>query len=159
MRRRGFLIIAALLMLTVLLVLGMGLMSSQSSRYRDMQQLSLATQAHELALSGLEDVRAKLELNPNFPPNPAEDQPFFNYAEDVTNPITSKPLGSYEVAMDFSSNQPPFYLIKITATGTVGPKESPQAQRVLKAELQRQYDALTANRIWRWVSLNDLGGL
>lgn len=159
MRRRGFLLIVSLLLLTILLVLGMGLMNSQTSRYRDLAALSLAVQAHELALSGFEDARSKLELNSNFPPNPAEDQPQFNYAEDVSNAINGKMVGSYEVKLDFARDIPPFFLVKVTSTGTVGPKEAPKAQRILQAELQRCNSATAANRIWRWVSLNDLGGL
>lgn len=157
--RRGFLIIAALFVLTVLLVLGMGLMSTQSARYRGTARLIEATQAHELALSGMEDARSKLALNPNFPPNPAEDQPVFNYAEDVVDSITGKTIGSYEVTIDTASNHPPYLIIRVTSTGTVGPRESPLAQRILRGELQRQYGTTPATTLFRWVNLQDMGGL
>jgi type II secretory pathway component PulK len=127
--RKAFLIVTALFVLAVLLVLGMGLMNSQSARYRAAAQSQDTAQALELAMSGLDDARVKLELDANFPPNPAEDQMNFNYAEDVQ--IAGTDIGSFEVTVDTTYNQPPFYLVKLRVTGSVGPKEKPRAQRVM----------------------------
>lgn len=155
--RRAFLIVTALFVLSILLVLGMGLMNSQSARYRGAVHAQDTAQALELAQSGLDDVRSKLELDPNFPPNPAEDQPTFNYAEDVIDSITTTAVGSFEVTVDTTYNKPPFNLVKVRVVGSVGPKEKPRAQRILTAELLRNYSETAADVRWRWVNQQDGG--
>ena len=157
LKRRGFLLMVSLLILIFLLVLGMGLMSAQSARYRGLNRAQEAAQAFQLAQAGLEDIRLKLEIDPSFPPNPGDDQPLFNFAEDVQ--IGPDTIGSYEVLLDRDFERPPYQLIRITATGTVGPKERPIAQRVLKAELQRVPEEDPTKVIWRWASFQDMGGI
>lgn len=147
----------ALLVLIFLLLLGMGLMSAQTARYRGVNRSQEAAQAFQLAQAGLEDIRFKLEVDPGFPPNPGDDQPLFNYAEDVK--IGAVEVGSYEVLLDRSHQKPPYQLISVTSTGTVGPKEHPIAQRVLKAELQRVPEDDPTKVVWRWASFQDLGGI
>lgn len=156
LRPKGFLILVALAVLTFLLVLGMGLMSAQQARYRGLQRCQESAQARQLALSALEDVRLKLEMDPGFPPNPAEDQPLFNYSEEVN--ISGQPVGSYEVLLDRSLDRRPYGLLVVVCTGTVGPKERPVAQRTLRAELRRIVNDDPAQVVWRWVSLQDLSG-
>jgi hypothetical protein len=157
LKRRGFLLMVSLLILIFLLVLGMGLMSAQSARYRGLNRSQEAAQAFQLAQAGLEDIRFKLEIDPSFPPNPGDDQPLFNFAEDVQ--IGPDAIGSYEVLLDRSYEKPPYQLIRITSTGTVGPKERPIAQRVLKAELQRAPEEDPTKVVWRWASFQDMGGI
>ena len=157
LKRRGFLALVSLLILIFLLLLGMGLMSAQSARYRGLNRAQEAAQAFQLAQAGLEDIRLKLEVDPAFPPNPGDDQPLFNFAEDVT--VGSETIGSYEVLLDRDYETPPYQLIRITSTGTVGPKERPVAQRVLKAELQRVPGEDPTKVVWRWASFQDLGGI
>lgn len=157
LRRRGFLILASLVILIFLLILGMGLMSAQQARYRGLQRCQEAAQAFQLAQAAMEDIRYKLEADPTFPPNPANDQPLFNYAEDVD--VGGTRVGSYEVLLDRSLAGPPYQILRVTCTGTVGPKESPTAQRVLRAELRRRIHDDPAQVTWRWVYFEDRGGL
>ena len=155
--RRGFLLLVALLVLISLLLLGMGLMSAQTARYRGVNRSQEAAQAFQLAQAGLEDVRLKLEVDTNFPPNPGDDQPLFNFAEDVQ--IGTTTIGSYEVVLDRSHEVPAYQLLHVTSIGTVGPKERPIAQRILKAELQRVPEDDPTKVVWRWASFQDLGGI
>ena len=157
LKRRGFLLMVSLLILIFLMVLGMGLMSAQSARYRGLNRAQEAAQAFQLAQAGLEDIRLKLEIDPSFPPNPGDDQPLFNFAEDVT--VGPDSIGSYEVLLDRDFEKPPYQLIRITSTGTVGPKERPIAQRVLKVELQRSPEEDPTKVVWRWASFQDMGGI
>jgi len=157
LRRRGFLLMASLLVLIFLLLLGMGLMSAQAARYRGVNRSQEAAQAFQLAQAGLEDIRFKLEVDPGFPPNPGDDQPLFNFAEDVR--IGTDEVGSYEVLLDRGRENPPYQLITVTCIGTVGPKERPVAQRILKAELQRVPEDDPTKVTWRWASFTDLGGI
>lgn len=157
LKRRGFLLMVSLLVLIFLLLLGMGLMSAQSARYRGVNRSQEAAQAFQLAQAGMDDIRFKLEVDPGFPPNPGDDQPLFNFAEDVK--IGADEVGSYEVQLDRSHEKPPYQLISVTCIGTVGPKEHPVAQRILKAELQRVPEDDPTKVIWRWASFEDLGGI
>ena len=131
----------ALLVLISLLLLGMGLMSAQTARYRGVNRSQEAAQAFQLAQAGLEDVRLKLEVDTNFPPNPGDDQPLFNFAEDVQ--IGATTIGSYEVTLDRTHEAP---------ARTV-------AQRILKVELQRVPEDDPTKVVWRWASFQDMGGI
>ncbi len=154
---KGFLLVAALLIISLLLIVGYGLMSVQSSRYRASSKTVSAAQALHLAMAGFEDVRAKLELDQDFPPNPAEDQKIFNYAEDVAD--MGNPIGSYEVEVDTEHDRAPWFLVKVTCTGVVGPKEKPLATRRVIAELRHMTSEDTADVRWVWVKFEDLGSL
>lgn len=141
----------------MLLVVGYGMMSTQSARYRAANKTVQAAQALQLALSGLEDIRVKLERDDKFPGSAAEDQKVFNYVEDVSD--LGKAVGSYEVQMDTSNDRPPWYVIKVTCTGVVGPKEKPVATRRIRAELRHISSETTADVRWSWVRFEDLGSL
>lgn len=164
-QRRGVLLIVAMLVLSLLLILGMGLMSSQQARYRAAVHSVDSAQALCLAEAGLEDVRVKLEKDRAFPPEAADDQSSFSYSETMSG--AGQELGSYYVEIDWSYDVAPYYLLKITTIGCVGPRENPRAQRVLRAELQRvsnqsNVSVLPANPAdvtFRWVSLQDLSSL
>ena len=133
MRRRGFLLITALLAVVVLLLLGFGLLGSQAARFRGTPRAAESAQARALAMAGLEDARAKLENDVSFPPAPAgEGQDVFSYSERMDLPGT---LGSYTVILDRSHEGPPYQVLHITAIGSLGRPDLPTAQHTLKAEL------------------------
>ncbi len=156
-KSKGFLLVASLLIISLLLIVGYGMMSVQSGRYRASSKTVSSAQALQLALAGFEDVRAKLELDQDFPPHPAEDQKIFNYAEDVID--AGNPIGSYEVEVNTEHNRAPWFLVKVTCTGVVGPKEKPLASRRVIAELRHMTSDVTADVRWVWVKFEDLGSL
>lgn len=164
-RRRGVLLIVAMLVLSLLLILGMGIMGSQQARYRAAVRSVDSAQALCLAEAGLEDVRVKLEKDRSFPPLAADDQSSFSYSETLSN--AGQELGSYYVEIDWSYDVAPYSILKITCIGCVGPRENPRAQRTLRGELQRvsnisNVGLLPANPTdvtFRWVSLQDLSSL
>lgn len=155
--RRAFLLVASLLITTILLIIGYGLMSTQSARYRGMARAVEAAQAFQLAQAGLEDVRFKLEADQDFPPHPATDQKVFNYAEDVFD--NGQLIGSYEVSVDTFYDRPPWQLVQVTCTGTVGPKENPVSQRKFRADLRHVAGTSAATTTWGWVKFEDMGSL
>lgn len=133
MKRRGFLLITALLSVVVLLLLGFGLVGSQAARFRGVTRAAESAQARALALAGLEDARAKLENDVSFPPAPAgAGQNIFSYSERMDLPGTA---GSYTVIIDRTHEGLPFQVLHITAIGSLGRFDIPTAQHTLRAEL------------------------
>lgn len=97
-RSRGSMLIAALLLFSLLLALGMGLMSSQSARRKAAVAQADAIAAKSLALAGWTDVRTKLGKDLFFPPR-TEGQRYFSYGEDVYD-SEGRFFGTYSVVVD-----------------------------------------------------------
>lgn len=132
--RRGFLLITSLLFVIVLLLLGMGFLGSQADRYKAARRAAQSAQARALALAGLEDARAKLENDLNFPPPPSgPDQNEFSYSERLDFPDGTP--GSYSVLINSTWQDEPYRVLVVTSTGSVGPPDIPLAQYTLRAEL------------------------
>ena len=145
-KQRGSLIVSALLLFSILLALGLGIMSSQSVRMRAVQAQVASTQAKQLALAGWADIAVKLGKD-RFFTNLVEDQTFISYSEDVYLPDTANPTpvtderfyGTYTVVCDCSRvvfEPSPVGIFVVTVTGKVGPRnETPLAERRMEFEL------------------------
>ncbi len=144
--KRGSVIIVALLMLTILLVSGLGLMASRVGGSRAASQAILSVQADAIARAGLEDALLKLAQDINFPPGypwPI-DQNFFAYTENFAN-------GSYNVVVELNYARkiiepelfvdPPsdneYQIFRIVSTGLVGPRDAPLARHTVRADWDR----------------------
>lgn len=150
--RRGSLIIASLLLFSILLALGLGLMSSQSARMRVAESQVKSIQAKALCEAAWEDARVKLGKDILFP-LPVEGQNFFAYSEDVYIDVNGSEqlLGSYTVVIDFTLSRNlrqstnleddtevriPDGIFQITCIGKIGRRDSvPDAERVMVYEL------------------------
>ena len=135
MNKRAFLLITALLIIVILMLVGMGFLGSQVARYRAALRAAESSQARQLALSGLEDARIKMELDENFPPKGAVNQDIFSYSEKLTINSVPPVNGTYTVVINSTYAVDPAAVIFVTAIGTVGAPESPISQYRLKAEL------------------------
>ena len=161
MKKRGILLVTALMVTVVLLLIGMGLLGSQSSRYEAAKQSSYISQARQLALAGLEDARMKLELDINFPPPPGPEQTAFSYSETL---ITTPYQGTYSVLVDMTYATDTASYIVINSVGTVGSPTEPTAQYRLRAELDNMttpavrpanVDGLVKDRFFRFTHIQD----
>jgi hypothetical protein len=145
--RRGFLLVAALLITVILLVSGLGVMSAQASRYNASARIAEGIQAKNAAMSGLEDVRVKLAKDVKFPPrkSKARGQTKYAYSETLfEDPDDPNAEVSYSVVVDFALEREvaapnrwePYRwgLYKVTVSGYVGPRDTPIAQSQLYAE-------------------------
>jgi hypothetical protein len=170
LKRRGFLLIAALLMSIIFLVTGLGVLSAQASRYAASARIAEGMQAKNAALSGLEDVRVKLAKDVHFPPRKSKSrgQTKFAYSEtlfeDAADPTRQV---TYSVVVDFGlerqcqvPNEDPdlvqwlpfrWGLYRITVSGYVGPRAEPIAQSMFYAE----YDIGTG----QFIRFEDRGSL
>lgn len=151
--QKGSLIIAALLLFSLLLALGLGLMSSQSARMRAVRAQVETVQAKSLALSAWDDVRAKLGKDLFFPPI-TEGMEYFSYSEDVFDESDGGLVfvGTYTVIVDAtyarlvpaepdligedSGMDIPVGFYQITCIGKVGERgANPRAERTMQFEL------------------------
>ena len=154
--KRGSLVVAALLLFSLLLALGLGLMSSQSGRMRAAQAEIDGVRAKELALAAWADCKAKLGKDIFFPPS-TDAQGHFSYSEDVYDADSSgNPVfyGTYSVVIDTrysgyqrdgtnpldasidSLAQIPLGFYLVTCTGKVGLRGAPpSAERTLEMEV------------------------
>ena len=153
-RKSGFMLILCLLILSLLLVSGMGLMSVQKFRHRALGNDVLALQALQLAQAGLENARIKMERDQFFPPHSAGDQLTFTFSEDIVSGGVR--VGSYFLTVDKVHAGAPYYTILLTSTGSVGPRDAPLAQRTLHAEMDKNPANST---YWHWTNWQDDGSL
>lgn len=168
--RRGILLVTALMVCVVLLLVGMGLLGSQASRYEAARQSTNISQARQLALAGLEDARIKLEMDINFPPPPGPQQDLFSYSETLVTAADPNRWGTYTVVVDMTyANDIPYppplvttgHYIAVTSVGTVGPTVKPIAQYRLRAEIDNQSSGrppvagLTTDRFFRYTHIED----
>lgn len=130
---RGFMIVAALFLVLILLIMSLAFLSKKVLQYRGAVLLKHSALARALAEAGLEDARVKLERDLAFPPPGGEDQEVFSYTEDVYDGTTR--LGSSTVTVDTTWETTPYAVIRITSRGIAGPAEDPLAVRELVAEL------------------------
>ncbi len=163
-RQRGSLIVSALMLFSILLVLGLGLMSSQSARMKAARAQVEGIQAKQLCLAGWQDVRVKLGVDALFPPPGAHGS--FGYSEDVFD-SSGELLGTYTVIIDleYRALQPDFDdpgiasegnldrgLYRITCIGKVGGRGfEPVAERTMTFEVD-----MTTFKVIR---VEDHGGL
>lgn len=162
MRKRGILLITALLVAVILLLVGMGLVGSQSSRYEAAKQFSYTAQARQLALAGLEDARVKLEMDLNFPPEPGPGQEAFSYSEQLYPGPPN--VGTYSVVVDMTySLDPNSAYIVVTSVGTLGPPIKPISQYRFRAEIDNRLSparppassGINPNRFFRYTHIED----
>lgn len=116
-KSRGASLITVLLVLTLLLVLALGLLTKMQLSRSVAQQESDISSVRNLALSGLEDFRAKIALDPDFPPS-VEGDLALSYEESLTA-ADGRPLGRYEVTYSLKKRESHGVII-VTATGILG---------------------------------------
>ncbi len=125
--KRGFTIILCLLLSLLLLVIVLGMLGARGPMQEAAAGARQHTQARALAEAGMEDVRVKLGKDLKFPPVPTPDQPVFSYAETVYD-IDDSVVGSFQVKIDQSLDQAPYFVLQVTSTGLLGSGHSPVAQ-------------------------------
>lgn len=173
--QRGALLVAALLLFSLLLALGLGMMSAQSARMRVAEAQVKSVQAKALCEAAWEDVRVKLGKDILLP-KAVDGQTFLAYSEDVSTTIdgVEQALGSYTVVIDFHLNKTqrespdlaaeadvtvPEGIYQITCIGKVGTRAAqPLAERVMVYELCMA-DRDDPDQSFRVIRVQDQGSL
>jgi hypothetical protein len=127
-RSRGAILIFALLLSTLLLILGAGFIAQRGLEYGSVSELQDRAQARELAMAGMEDARVKLEKDPFFPPVGGFGQSTFTYSEDIMDPDdAARMIGIFTVSVDLSRKEEPYRIVRIQAIGQVVDRRAPDS--------------------------------
>ncbi|MFN8610733.1 MAG: hypothetical protein U0931_24545 [Vulcanimicrobiota bacterium] len=133
-RRRAFMIIVALFMVTFIAVLALAFLSTGAAGYKGALASRVEAQALQLAYSGIEDARIKFERDPLFPPPAGEETKFFSYSENVHDLAGGPVIGSFDVTLDQTYVGAPYYLIRLRSTGRVT-NGGQETKRQVKVEI------------------------
>jgi hypothetical protein len=133
-RRRGFLLILALFMVTFISILTLAFLGSAPLGYRTALNAAFEQQSRWLAQAGIEDARLKLERDPFFPPPQGDEGKFYTYSEEVRELGGGAVLGTFDVTIDHSLEEPPYYLVRITSTGRMM-RQNEEIRRTVRAEI------------------------
>lgn len=150
MKRRGFMLVLSLMLLSLLLVAGLAFLERRVSQQDGARRAVLTARARALAEAGIEDALQKLSKDPNFPPPWEErdlpsdplNQHLFSYQENLLDSDNVTVLGRYEVKLDHRTMREPDSLMRISALGIVGSPDDPEAS----VRIQVVVDMATANR-------------
>ena len=122
----------ALLISTLLLVLGIGFMTKQSYRYRLARLSADAIAAKSLAMAGIENSRVKMQHDLLYPPPDDRYHDEYSFSEPVYDLNSSRQVGTYEVTVDRRWMELPYEVMIITSVGH--PVDS-NARYSIRAEL------------------------
>lgn len=117
MKRRGYLMPMALMILTVLTLAGLGFMGAQSRNYQASIRGIAVEQARALAQAGIEDARVKLTKDLEFPPVGDEGQQLFSYQETLTGLNDGPEIGTFNVTIDSRYAGEPYYIVVVKSVG------------------------------------------
>ncbi len=131
---RGSALIGVLLVLSLLLVMGLGLLSQRSNLYEEMRRANDAARARSLAQAGMVDAYIKLVKDPSFPPSRPSDDARFTYGETVVS-TSGERVGNYTVVVDTSRKSEPFFVIRVTSTGVLGNSLDPSGRYTITGEI------------------------
>ena len=135
-RRRGFLLVLALMVTILIAVISLGLLGVRRGGYASSKAVLESAQARNLALAGMEDLRTKLSKDPFFPTGIGDEQTEFTYTEtvmSVTQP--TQKVGSFQVTLDRSRREPPAKVLRLQSVGTAGELQAEAARFTIYAEL------------------------
>lgn len=130
----GAALLAALLLSTVLLLVGMGFLGQRRGEYTAALEHVRRSQAGALADAGLQDALGKLAKDVGFPPLRSDDQGSFVYSEELFN-ADGESVGFFQVTVDVRYQFRPYRILRIISRGMVGDRKNPTATVTRKAEI------------------------
>ena len=145
-RRKGFLLVFALMLTVLITIIGFGMLSAFKGNYAASRASLESIQARNLARSGMVDVRAKLARYPFFPSGVGDEQKVFSYSEIVRD-FDGKEIGSYKVSVD-RSYRDSHHVVLVESTGIAGQTEGNSARHTLYGELHT-IDGDFVFKIWQ----------
>lgn len=134
-RRRGVLLVLVLILVATLFIMAAGFLSTKTRERQAARLTQDSFQAQQLAYSGLESVRVRLQNDFNFPPaTMGPEQEVFKFTEVVRNYEDTKDVGLYQIFCDRRWVDPPFWLLRVTAVGQVGDADGNPVRHKIIAE-------------------------
>lgn len=133
--RRGIILILVLILVATLFVMAAGFLGTRTRERETVVAARDSYQAQQLARSGLETVRVRLQNDFNFPPaSMGPLQEVFKFSEIVMDYDDSLELGRYQIFCDRRWVQAPYYLLRVTAVGQVGDADGNPVRHKIIAE-------------------------
>jgi hypothetical protein len=152
-RRRGVLLVLVLILIATMFVLAGGFLSMKTRERQAVMLSRDSFQAQQLAMSGLETVRVRLQNDYNFPPatmGPAQE--VFKFSETVMSYDGSLVLGNYQIFCDRRWVDPPYEVLRVTSIGQVGDKDGNPVRHKIIGEF-----SLVTGQKGDLINLTDLG--
>ena len=131
---RGIALLAALMISTVLFVLGMGFLGQRRGQSQAAREYLNQSQASALADAGLQDALGKLAKDVGFPPLRSDDQGSFVYSEEVFD-SSNVSVGHFRVTIDTRYMLRPYEVLRVTSVGMLGDPKAPSASVSRRAEI------------------------
>ena len=132
--RRAFVLVVALFVVTFISLVAFAFLNSSSVGLTTVMSASVEQQALCLAQSGIADARVKLERDPLFPPPVGDDGKFFSYSEEGRDLGGGPVIGIFDVTVDQSCADAPYFLVRLTSTGRVM-RQSQEIKKTVHAEI------------------------
>lgn len=133
-RRRGFLLVFALLLTVFIALISLALLGLKKGGYASSKGVVNSVQAKSLARSGMGDIWVKLSKDPHFPGGMGDDQLTFSYREDITDP-DGNAVGSYQVIMD-RQYRDTHRVIRVESTGVAGALSEDSSRYTIYGEIK-----------------------
>ena len=132
--KRAFVLIVALFVVTFISMVAFAFLNSSSLELSTAMSVGLEQQALLLAQSGIADARVKLERDPLFPPPIGDDGTFFSYSEEVSDLAGGPVIGTFDVIVDHSYAEEPYYLVRLTSIGRLF-RQNQEIKKSVQAEI------------------------
>lgn len=152
-RRRGVLLVLVLILVTTMFIMAFGFLSTKVRERETLVESRDSFQAYQLAYSGLETVRVRLQNDYSFPPTTMGPlQEVFNFTEIVQSINDSYEVGRYQIFCDRRWADAPYEILRVTAVGQVGDQDGNPVRHRLIAEFD-----LRPSKKGDLINLIDLG--
>lgn len=108
-------------------------MSRQPLGQAGSKQYRLGLQAQQLALTGIEEMRVRLDRDYRW--RDLGDTQAVSFLEQVLDPVDSSLVGHYRIQLNQKWQEEPYQLLRLESEGMVGSADRPTARYVIKATL------------------------
>lgn len=134
-RRRGVLLLLVLILVATLFVMASGFLSTKTRERQAVNMSRASFQAQQIAFSGLETVRVRLQNDFNFPPATMGPlQEVFKFTEVVQDFDNTKEIGRYQVFCDRRWVDSPYWILRVTVVGQVGDEDGNPVRHKMVAD-------------------------
>ena len=131
-RRRGSILVLALLLVVLIATIGLATIAGVSGTYAASRGNVATFRASSLAQMGIEDLLVKLAKDPFFPDGVSNDYKEFSYQEIVLGE-NDEEIGIYTCTVNWTNEENGYY--ELTAVGNLGDIQEPKARYQIRTKL------------------------
>jgi hypothetical protein len=131
-RKRGSILVMALLLVILVATIGMATIAGLSGRYASSRGSLATLRSSSLARMGIEDMLIKLAKDPFYPEGVPNDHKEFSYQDVVTGPDGER-MGLYTCTIDWTHRDVGYY--RLTSVGKLGTVLEPRSSYRMECKL------------------------